>query len=116
MKAMKKDFHITQEMIDRYGEINGDNDIIHYDVEYARNRGFKAPIAHGLMVQGYASALGAEMYGAQWFTRGEIEVKFVGPLYPDETITVEIDDEGRLNVSAGERTCIVGSARLRDAG
>lgn len=111
---MKQEYLITQEMIDRYGEINGDNDIIHYDAEYAAKRGFKAPLAHGLMVQGYASALAARKYGADWFTRGEIEVKFVGPLYPDEKITVEIDDEGRLDVSAGDRTCIVGVARLRD--
>ncbi|WP_028851522.1 MaoC family dehydratase [Thermocrispum municipale] len=112
---MKRDYFITQEKIDRYGEINGDNDIIHYDVDYARERGFKAPLAHGLMVQGYASAMAAEKYGADWFTRGEIHVKFVGPLYPDETITVEIDDDGKLHVAAGDRTCIVGTAKLRDA-
>lgn len=112
---MQKDYLITQEMIDRYGQINGDNDIIHYDTEYARQRGFKAPLAHGLMVQGYASALGAEKYGPDWFSRGEIEVKFVGPLYPDEVITIGIGEDGILDVSAGERTCIVGTARLRDA-
>lgn len=111
---MKRDYLITQETIDRYGEINGDNDIIHYDVDYAHKRGFKAPLAHGLMAQGYASALGAELYGPDWFTRGEIEVKFVGPLYPDETVTVEIDEHGKLDVSAGDRTCIVGVARLRE--
>ena len=112
---MKREYFVTQEMINRYGEINGDNDIIHYDPDYARKRGFKAPLAHGLMVQGYASAMAAEKFGADWFHRGEIEVKFVGPVYPDETISVEIDDNGRLNVSAGDRTCIVGTARLREA-
>lgn len=111
---MKKDYLITQEKIDRYGRINGDNDIIHYDVDYARKRGFKAPLAHGLMVQGYASALGAEKYGADWFTRGVMEVKFVGPMHPDEVVSVEIDDDGKLEVKAGDRMCIVGYARLRD--
>ncbi len=111
---MQKDYFITQDKIDRYGRINGDNDIIHYDAEYARSRGFKAPIAHGLMVQGYASALGAEKYGPDWFTRGVMEVKFVGPMFPDETVSIKIDDHGKLEVKSGDRMCIVGTAHLRD--
>lgn len=112
---MQRDHLITQKKIDRYGEINGDNDIIHYDVEYAKQRGFKAPLAHGLMVQGYASALGAEKYGPDWFTRGVMEVKFVGPMFPDEVVSITIDDDGKLEVKAADRMCIVGSAHLRDA-
>jgi 3-hydroxybutyryl-CoA dehydratase len=113
---MKRDYFITQDVINRYGELNGDNDIIHYDAEYARARGFKAPIAHGLMVQGYASDLAIAKYGNEWFTRGYLEVKFVGPFYPDETVTVEIADDGELTVKAGDRTCLAGQAKLRERG
>ena len=111
---MKRDYVITQSTIDRYGELNGDNDIIHYDPEYARARGFKAPIAHGLMVQGYASDLAIAKYGDAWFTRGYLEVKFVGPFYPDETVTVEIADSGELTAKAGDRLCLAGVATLQE--
>jgi len=49
---MEKRIFITQAMIDQYGVLNGDNDIIHYDIDYARQRGYKDTLAHGPMVMG----------------------------------------------------------------
>jgi len=110
---MEKRIFITQAMIDQYGVLNGDNDIIHYDIDYARQRGYKDTLAHGPMVMGYAVELAARMYGDAWHRRGEIEVKFVAPTYPNEELVVSIDDGGNVVAKAGETINVVGSARLR---
>lgn len=110
---MEKRILITQEMIDRYGEINGDRDIIHYDHEYALERGFQGTLAHGLMIQGFANDVACRMYGAEWFSRGLIDVKFVGPTYPGDDVVVHLDEDGKLVVKASERTALVGTATLR---
>ncbi len=109
---MEKTIFITQEMIDQYGRLNGDNDIIHYDAEYARQRGYKDTLAHGPMVMGYAAELAARKYGAAWHTHGSIDVKFVAPTYPGEELLVSIDDDGAVVARAGDTVNVVGTARL----
>lgn len=99
---------ITQETIDRYGEINGDNDIIHYDHDYAVNRGFPGTLAHGLMVMGYAAELGARSLGDDWYTAGRLRVKWVRPVCPGDRITVSVDGDGRLLAENAEEPVMVG--------
>jgi 3-hydroxybutyryl-CoA dehydratase len=111
-KAMIKIIHVTQEMIDNYGKLNGDNDIIHYDIEYARKRGYKDTLAHGPMVMGYVAEMAARKYGAEWHRRGQIKVKFVAPTYPNEDLVLSIDDEGNVEASAGGVVNVVGTATL----
>jgi acyl dehydratase len=115
---MKKTIRITQKMIDDYGVINGDNDILHYDDAYARERGFRGTLAHGLMVLGYAVEMATRKYGKDWIYRGEIEVKFVGPTCPGDDLEVAIPDNGNGDVvakvaQAGET--MVGKLHLRTA-
>jgi 3-hydroxybutyryl-CoA dehydratase len=99
---MRKTYHVTQDMIDGYGVINGDRDIIHYDVEYARQRGFVAPLAHGLMVQGYANDVAMDLYGPDWCRRGTIK-----------DIEIEIDESGKLTATGPHGVAMVGTAELR---
>lgn len=110
---MQRVFTVTQEIIDRYGAINGDRDIIHYDADYAAQRGFRGTLAHGLMVQGYANVLAIDLYGTEWMERGEIEVKFVRPVFPGDDVTVEIGESGTLTASNADGPVMVGTARLR---
>lgn len=110
---MRREFKVTQEVIDRYGAINGDRDIIHYDAEYAKKRGFRGTLAHGLMVQGYANVMAVDLYGTTWMERGEIEVKFVRPVFPGDSMTVEIDEAGTLTASNQDGPVMVGTAKLR---
>lgn len=110
---MRRTYTVTQEKIDRYGVINGDRDIIHYDLEYARARGFKAPLAHGLMVQGYANDVAIAAYGTDWLRRGSMKVKFVKPVYPDEDVVIELSPTGELTASAPHGVVMIGTATLR---
>lgn len=104
--------HVTQETIDRYGRINGDNDIIHYDAEYAARRGFRGTLAHGLMVMAYAAELGAEQHGRSWFTDGELEVVWTAPVCPGDEVTVRTEGES-VHGEVDGGSVLAGALRLR---
>jgi acyl dehydratase len=78
---------VTQETINRYGELNGDNDIVHYDDAFARAVGFRAPIAHGLMALGYLAETLREAWGTAWLTSGRLDIRWTAPIYPGDRIT-----------------------------
>jgi len=87
----------TQEMIDRYGHLNGDNDIIHYDREYALSRGFRGTLNHGMMTLGYIADFGAARFGRDWFYGGELQVKWIDPVCPGDDLRVSVGDDGTVS-------------------
>ncbi|GGE31046.1 hypothetical protein GCM10007276_05300 [Agaricicola taiwanensis] len=109
---MKRKYPITQEMIDRYGVINGDNDIIHYDHDYAVKRGFRGTLAHGLMVSGYAVDMACEKWGKDFFYNGEIDVRFRGPVIPNDVVEISVDP-GELRAVTADGDALVGKIGLR---
>ncbi|MBX6317082.1 MaoC family dehydratase [Pigmentiphaga sp.] len=102
----------TQDMFDAYGRLNGDNDILHYDPEYARKRGFRGTLGHGLMYLAYVADLAARKYGKDWHYRGEISVKFIAPVCPGDELKVSLDDEGQAQCESQFGKTLVGYARL----
>ena len=105
---MEKRFTFTQKLIDDYGKLNGDNDIIHYDIDYARQRGFKDTLAHGPHVAGIAAEMAARKFGAAWHRGGSIDVKFVGPTFPNEEIVIRIEDDGKVTAQSPSGLNFVG--------
>jgi acyl dehydratase len=104
---------VSQATFDRYGRINGDNDIIHYDDAYAKQRGFRGTLAHGLMVMGYMAELAARQYGSGWYRGGRLKVKWVAPVCPGDTVVANIDDAGHLQATVGDNDVVlVGEATL----
>lgn len=114
---LKREIPITQAMIDGYGRINGDNDIIHYDHAYALQRGFRGTLLHGPHMTAFGADLGARRHGAaDWLTRGRLHTKWVGPSCPGDTFVVEMDETGRLEATSGDAVAMVGEATLVDDG
>lgn len=109
---MEKKFTFSQKLIDDYGKLNGDNDIIHYDDAYARQRGFRATLAHGPHVMGIAAEMAARKFGRDWHYNGVIDVKFIGPTYPEEVITITIDDDGTVTAKSPTSINFVGKLSL----
>ena len=77
---------VSQALIDWYGRLNGDHDVVHYDPDYAAALGYRAPIDHGLMHAAYASELLCQAFGLRWLTGGRYAVKWVAPVYPGEVL------------------------------
>ncbi|WP_420226548.1 MaoC family dehydratase [Pigmentiphaga litoralis] len=109
---LKKTIAQTQEKFDNYGKLNGDNDILHYDDAYAKERGFRGTLGHGLMYTGYVADLAAKKYGADWHYRGELTVKFVAPVCPGDELEVTLADDGKAECRSQFGTTLVGSATL----
>ena len=56
---------VTAEDIEKFGEVTGDFNPVHFDEAYAKTTLFKGRIAHGLLSAGYISTvLGTKMPGA----------------------------------------------------
>jgi len=59
---------------------------IHTDLEAAHRTGFPKTIAQGMMEAMYLSEMGANFFGASWFTSGWISVSFVHPVYAGDRV------------------------------
>ncbi len=116
MQDIKREIPVTQAIIDGYGRINGDNDIIHYDHAYAVQRGFRGTLLHGPHMTAFGAELGARQYGKEWLTRGRLHTKWVGPSCPGDTFAVQLDASGKLEATSGDVLAMVGEATLDDAG
>jgi acyl dehydratase len=96
LPSLSKD--ICQSMIDRYGRVNGDSNLMHYDRAFARARGYRDAIAHGLMTFAFVSEMLGRYFGPCWTRGGKVRVKFIAPVYPGDTITTG----GRVTGSQAE--------------
>lgn len=111
---MKREVEITQPMIDGYGRINGDNDIIHYDHDYALARGFRGTLLHGPHMTAFAAELGARRHGKDWLYRGRLHTKWIGSVCPSDRFVATLTDAGTLEATSGGSVVMVGSATLQD--
>ena len=51
-------FHvITQDDIEKFIDLSGDKNKIHYDEEFAKNTSYKKPIAHGMIGVSFISTI-----------------------------------------------------------
>jgi acyl dehydratase len=82
-------FKVTQDQINVFAEISGDNNPIHVDPEYIKEKmasnpkyPFKGNISHGLLASGKFSAFyGKLLPGLDTLYTG-LNIQFVAPIYP----------------------------------
>jgi acyl dehydratase len=99
--------------------LNADDNPLHAEPAVARAAGFERPILHGLCTMGGAghALLRALGYDASAFT--SISVRFSAPVYPGETLTTDIWQDGEelfFRTRVAERDVVVlnnGHAVLR---
>lgn len=72
--------------------LNHDRNPLHADPEYAARAGFKRPILHGLATYGVAAVAVAKAFPER--TIRSFDTRFSKPVFPGETISVDIWDEG----------------------
>ncbi|MCE6992318.1 MaoC family dehydratase [Dyadobacter sp. CY323] len=85
-------FKITQEEVQRFADLTGDNNPIHLDAEYAATTSFKRPIIHGML----GATVFTKVLGTQFPGFGSIYVKqtleFLRPMF------VETDYKGVFRI------------------
>ena len=77
---------IAQRQIDCYSGVRPHS--IHTDPEWARRKGFRAPLAQGMMSTAYVSELMVKCVGAGFVKGGRMSVSFVKPVMVGDTLTV----------------------------
>ena len=77
---------ITQRKIDAYSGVRPRS--IHTDPSWAAAKGFRAPLAQGMMSTAYVSELMVGLLGEGFIQGGHMAVKFIKPVYTDDTLTV----------------------------
>jgi acyl dehydratase len=80
---------ITEASFQAFQAVSLDNHPIHYDAEYCRRQGHKAPLAHGLQVLAFTAA-GAGLFphviGESLIGFVEVSARFLKPVYPGDTL------------------------------
>ena len=109
---LEKTIPQTQEIFDNYARLNGDNDVLHYDDAYAKERGFRGTLGHGLMYTGYVCDLAAKKYGRDWHYRGRLTVKYVRPVCPGDELVVSIEPDGTVQCKSQFDVTLVGASTL----
>lgn len=113
---------LTQDDIDAFARISGDDNPAHVDPDWAASSVFKARVAHGVLTAGLVSAaLGTELPGPGAIYLSQT-LKWTAPVYPGDaltaTVTVSAIDQqkGRVTldtvVQRGEQTVLVGEAQV----
>jgi acyl dehydratase len=97
-EVFKHTFSFSQEQVNLFMQVSGDNNPIHWDTEFAAKTTFKKPIIHGFL----GGSIFSKILGTTFPGAGSIylrqEMKFLRPMFVDTTyeaiITVkEIDTQ-----------------------
>jgi len=81
--------NVTQEMINHYADAAEDHNPLHVDPEFARTTRFGGTIAHGMLSVAFIQELMVRTFGKDWLESGSIEVNFMSPVRPGETVFTE---------------------------
>lgn len=88
--------------------LNGDPNPLHLDPEIARQAGFERPILHGLCTFGIAChAVLRALAGDEPDSLRSMSARFSAPVFPGETVAVEMWRSGAFRARAVERDVFV---------
>ena len=78
--------HLSQEKINRFASVSGGTGMIHVDPEFGKKTRFQSTVAHGILLLAYVSEMMKNNFGRPWFTSGDMDIRFVGPAKPGDTL------------------------------
>lgn len=87
---MKDSFRaeITEDMMDMFRRISGDDNPLHTESAYARSRGFAGKVAYGLLTSSlYSTLVGVYLPGKRCLLQG-IDIVFSKPAFVGDVLTV----------------------------
>ena len=80
---------ITQEMMENFQKISGDDSSIHIDSSFAKKRGFKDRVVYGMLSSVFFSTIvGVYLPGENGLLKS-IECDYLQPVYIDDVLHIE---------------------------
>lgn len=80
------DLTVDAAVVGRYADAADDHNPIHLDDDVARRLGLPQAVAHGMITGALLNRLVAGAVGADWLSRGRLQLKFVGPVPVGATV------------------------------
>lgn len=80
---------VTEETIEEYADLTGDDNPLHVDADYAAEGFFGGVIAHGMLGAGVVSAALADLPGDVIYLSQDLS--FEAPVRPGETVTATVE-------------------------
>lgn len=85
---------VLLENAQRYADITGDNNLIHFDTGEARSSRYRRPIAHGMILAGYISGvIGAQLPGTGCVYETQT-LSFLRPVFYGDEIKTRVTVTG----------------------
>jgi acyl dehydratase len=95
---------IAQRQIDCYSGVRPKS--IHTDAEWAKKKGFAAPLAQGLMSTAYVSQMMVDFLGEGFVRGGKINASFIKPVLAGDTLTMHGAVKGKEAEGARTRVTV----------
>ena len=89
--GMKESFLVTvsEEMLDAFREITGDENPLHGSDEYAIEKGYEKKVVFGMLTASFYSTLAGVYLPGEKSLVHSCEAKFLKPVYVGDTLTIE---------------------------
>lgn len=79
---------ITENMMEQFLQITGDENPLHRDAEYARTRNYTDKVVYGMLSASFYSTLAGMHLPGKYSLIHSMESKFLRPVYVGDTLTV----------------------------
>ena len=80
---------VTEEMMDAFWKISGDENPLHMKKEFAQSQGYRDRVVYGMLTSSFLSQLvGVHLPGKYCLLQG-MELKYLNPVYAGDTLTVK---------------------------
>ena len=80
---------ITEKSMVLFLELSGDNNPMHCDADYAKNRGMNDRVVYGMLTSSFYSTLVGVYLPGKYALLHSIEIQFSKPVFIGDTLTVE---------------------------
>lgn len=79
---------VTPEMMEKFYEISGDENPLHRDEEFAKEKGFENRVVYGMLTASLISTLGGVYLPGKYCLIQGVETKFLKPVFIGDELTV----------------------------
>lgn len=88
--GLKEQFEvtITNQMLEMFGQISGDNNPLHQNEKFAISKGYPGRVAYGMLTASFLSTLAGVYLPGEDSLIHSVEVKFTKPVFIGDIITV----------------------------
>ncbi|MCM1385931.1 MAG: MaoC family dehydratase [Bacillus sp. (in: Bacteria)] len=88
--GMEESFQVTvtEEMMEKFMSITGDENPLHTDAAYARSRNYEDKVVYGMLTASFYSTLAGMYLPGKYSLIHSMDNKFLRPVYVGDTLTV----------------------------